>query len=76
MCFESGGGRRDHDKRHVFGGCRCIRNVKDRISSDMPQTAIRNYYAYVFGNEACWLMSGRRGCKDAKAALRKTTLMS
>jgi hypothetical protein len=43
MSFESGGGRRVHDRRHVFGGCRCIRNVKDRIKMDMPQTAIRNY---------------------------------
>jgi hypothetical protein len=43
MSFESGGGRRVHDRRHVLGGCRCIRNVKDRIKMDMPQTAIRNY---------------------------------
>lgn len=40
ICFESGGGRRDHDRRHVFGGCRCIKNVKDRISNEMPQTAM------------------------------------
>jgi hypothetical protein len=75
MCFESGGGRRVHDNRHVFGGCRLMRNVKDRINSEMPQTAIRNYM-FMLTVSGIDYLAGRRGCRNAKAGLRKTTLMS
>lgn len=78
MCFESGGGRSVHDRRHVFGAYRCIRNVKDRIKMDMPQTAIRLIVCLwrlrLIQTIDCSI--GRRGCRDAKARLRKTTLMS
>lgn len=42
--FESGGGKSIHDMRHVFGGCRCIKNVKDRINNEIPQTAIPSLF--------------------------------